>query len=291
MLARQQTVVEEAEQIVELMMSQPPELFFAHPRRSTFHTLLKMRGRMMPHAEAGDIAEAILSRMQIRHEMTLSGTSHAPFEMAQSVKPVGGSYGLALNCMTSSAIAKKPGAMHRALLLLNRMEGQCMRSDSFQFDRRRTEEHREALSGSDDESNDGARRFSVTDVVYDESVEPDVRIYTKVMDVCANTQLTSDHGEALEVAFDVYNRMIDNSIVPNEETFAVLLLCCERLLSEVGSDLQRATLASHVFSAACEQNQVTDDLLQTLKRCNFRLYNSYMIQSKEKVEKRQEGKQ
>ena len=115
-------------------------------------------------------------------------------------------------------------------MLLKKMEAQC--SPGYE------------TFGNDDERN------YLLDHIYNESVRPNRFVFTTLIMSCACTQLDADKPDALRIAFDAYNRMIDMGLAPNSETYANLLKICKNLLPEESQRDQRNQLSQTVFEAA-----------------------------------------
>ena len=121
---------------------------------------------------------------------------------------------------------------------------------------------------------DDSRNY-LLDHIYNEAVRPNRFVFTTLIMTCACTQLEEDKPDALRIAFDAYNRMIDAGLTPSSDTYAYLLKCCENLLPHEAQRDQRNELSRTVFDAARDNGAVNSRLLLCLRECNPVLYESY----------------
>ncbi len=146
---------------------------------------------------------------------------------------------VALECWSVSAGAGEPGAARSALKLLNRFD-ERITAETKNFE----EERRE-------------RRF----------------FFIAVIRACAATCVEADKPEALQISFEMYNRMVENDVSPTAYTFVQLLKCCQ-LVGPSAQD-QALKLSKQVFQSACMLGVVNKHVLFLLKQVNFQLFEAY----------------
>jgi len=207
-------------------------------------------------------------------------------------------YQLAMECWIESAFRSQPSAAMSALALLDRAEGQCRRIFPVDITSPLPSPTPPPPSAPGEPTpsiivndNNNSSKIMKTLSIYNEAVRPNENVYTSLIKVCANTKRKADMAQALQISFDVYNRMIDHGIQPTANLYAYLLSCCANLMSSSSSSSssyyghssssplsyrKRMELAETVFEAACHQGQVNNFVLKNLKRANYPLYESYV---------------
>ena len=146
---------------------------------------------------------------------------------------------VALECWSVSAGAGEPGAARSAFKLLNRFDEWI------------------ADETNNDEEGRREKRF----------------FYIAVIRACAATCIDADKPEALEIAFEMYNMMLEEDIPPTTYTFVQLLQCCQ-LVGPSAHD-QALKLSKEIFQAACSHGVVNKHVLFLLKQVNFHLFEAY----------------
>ena len=241
----QDTFKEDAEYATDLLSSMVRH-DSSLPTRFTYNYVLRLWAKS-GSTDAGEYAEEILSCMEVRTALCDSSR----FSDAEFPKPDALSYQNAMACWGVSALKSRPGAAKRAMLLLDKMEAQCIPIHGTRIGEHSANAH-----------------------VYNEAVRPNRFVFTTLIMASACTQLEADKGDALRIAFDVYNRMIDRGVNPTSETYANLLKCCKSLLPDSQYD-QRNQLSQTVFEAARDHGQVNRHVLSCLRDANPVLYDSY----------------
>mmetsp|Transcript_7946 Transcript_7946/g.17787 ORF Transcript_7946/g.17787 Transcript_7946/m.17787 type:complete len:615 (-) Transcript_7946:34-1878(-) len=230
----------------------------SQPSKFTYNYILRLWAKSGAR-DAGLHAEDILSRMEVRSAICAGakggGGGAARLSPAEIPKPDALCYQNAIACWGVSAAKSYPAAASRAMMLLNKMEAQCS-------------------PGYESFGNDDVRNY-LLDHIYNESVRPNRFVFATLIMSCACTQLDADKADALRIAFDAYNRMIDMGLAPNSETYANLLKICKNLLPEESQRDQRNQLSQTVFEAARDHGQVNARLLMRLRDVNPVLYESY----------------
>ena len=209
---------------------------FSFPDIKTFECLLDIwSDAALP--ESGKHADEILSRMSIWQACVGRSSSSQEKRL----------YSKALQCWVKSAEACLPGALHRTLRVLDKMEAQ-------------SGIRRSAISAVDSYSDTEKKIFAL---VYDKEDPDSYRAaYNAGIHVCSLS--LEDPEAALESAFDLYNRMIAAGILPDEETFINLLSCCTNLLPQE-SDHQE-DLAKTVIAFAGDSGINLNELNKKMKR-------------------------
>jgi len=230
---------------------------------------------MSGSADAGEMAEGVLSRMEIRAACEAAaagssseqgGSSFPPFNPAAprrnhpegrfSTRPDASMYQRTASCWGISAARGTEGAAGRAYSLLDRMEGQCRRrqttlpasSDPDDGDAN-APPNAATTDGPGPGAGAGRNGDDADDPFYNETVRPNGYVYNAVVSACAGTSLESDRPEALRLAFGTYNRMIDAGVHPTAETYAGLLLCCANLLPSTVTMTTTTTTAANGMSS------------------------------------------
>ena len=144
-----------------------------------------------------------------------------------------------LECWAVSAAAGEPGAARRASMLLNRVN------------------ERLARENCNDEKNLRDKGF----------------LYMAVIRACADTVVEADKADALQIAFDMYNMIVEEGISPTPYTFVQLMRCCQ-LVAPSAHD-QVLNLSREVFQAACSNGCVNRYVLFLLRQLNYHLYEAY----------------
>ena len=147
----------------------------------------------------------------------------------------------ALDCWSVSASAGRPGAARSAFQFFERLNGRLNHE----------------LGGPNSSSSKRQNKIFV---------------YNSVLKACSNTIVPSDKSEAMEIAFELYNRLSDENIEPTPSTFVSLLRCCQ-LLPPASRD-QVMTLSREIFIAACSNGCVSSHVLFLLKLVNRSLVSS-----------------
>lgn len=159
------------------------------------------------------------------------------------------SYRTAIDCWTCSARARQPGAAKRAFMLIQRMQSQ-----SLSFPQSTNHKH--------NDNND---------------LRPTIQTYAAIIATCSKTTLESDKPEALRIAFDAYNAMVDRGDVPTPAVYGLLLSCCALLPASPPEP--RMHLSRTVFEAACENGRVNRRVLVELRKVNLHLHEAYRHKS------------
>jgi hypothetical protein len=141
---------------------------------------------------------------------------------------------------SSSAAAGEPGAARSAASLLDRMK--------------------ERLDNEIDSTDERSKREKGF-------------FYIAVIRACAETVLDEDKENALEIAFDTYNTMVEESLTLTPYVFVQLMKCCQ--LVAPSSHDQALKLSKEVFQAACSNGLVNRHVLFLLKQINYHLFESY----------------
>jgi len=202
----------------------------------TYRRLLRLFS-LSKSKDAGEKGEEILSRMNTH--MAFSSIKE-PFEEFYLRSCQG-----AVDCWTVSAMAKRQGAAKRATQLLDRVV--C---------------------------HHGIKQIHVDDdveTIENSEVDDYLYLHNAVLRCCAVTALETDKADALRLAFDTYNKMQDNGILPTSYTFSQLLNCC----SFASTQDQQLHLSNLVFEAACEAGCVNKHVLFRLKQVNYHLFQTY----------------
>lgn len=207
------------------------------PTRITFYRLLRI-WTFCISKESGERAEDILSRMNIHACLSPKFSDEfrvSPIEL----------YTCAIGCWRASVKAECPGAVKRAALLVERITSQS-----------------ENLSMYPEQTENDSSLESKQEIRY---------LYTALLRCCAENSLDQDKADALEIAFDTYNKILEENIQLTPLMFTLLLQCC----SFAPNPQKQRNLSQKVFDSACAHGLVSDRLLKELKRINFNLYQSY----------------
>lgn len=189
----------------------------------------------------GPEADDILARME-RHRSVTSFEKH-------SIK----AYEAALDCWVKSAALGHPNAAERALAILSRLERQS-RPLFLSM-----ETHRSEL-----------------DHIYSINATPTRKVYTAVLEACANTKRPEDKSRALEIAFEVYRRQQNHNIVLSSTMYALLLSCVADFLPDDRS-VERIARSIELFESAEAHDRVTKEVLKELNRANPGLYEAMAL--------------
>lgn len=176
--------------------------------------------------EAGDLAEEILSKMEVveTYQPEMKSFSHA--------------YLLALECWLSATKAGKSGAAERAFRLFELMEAQAGRDRS---------QLPSLLEGEEPD-------------VFDRSMQSHVRMYPLMLKICAATTEKQDMNAAMAIAFQVYEKMIQDTIKPNPKTFEMMYTCVRNFLDH-HPDEERQGLLQKVFEPASNHGITRGELM------------------------------
>lgn len=203
------------------------------PNRTTFNGILSLWS-CSGSPQAGEKASAILARMEM-HNMLQSEASTRPTVL---------SYELALKCWSLASFKGYPSAAKRAYGLLKSMEAQCstlLLKEPFLENR---------LRGS----------FAQ---VYNNQLCPDPSVYSYVIYACSKTTNEDDKGEALQIAVNVYNSLIDRKLLPTKMLY-LNLISCGNLVPETRSE-QRKLLLERVIESMSDEFKSDVDITQALK--------------------------
>jgi hypothetical protein len=97
--------------------------------------------------------------------------------------------------------------------------------------------------------------------------------YIAVIRACAETVLDHEKEQALDIAFETYNKMIEDRVTLSPFLFVQLMKCCQ--LASSSSHGKAIMLSKEVFQAACMNGLVNRHVLFVLKQVNYHLFESY----------------
>ena len=206
---------------------------YSMPNRTTFNGILSLWS-CSDSAEAGEKASAILARMEL----------HDVLQTDSSVRPTVRSYELALKCWSLASSKGYPSAAKRAYGLLKTMEAQCSKVVL-----------KEPLGGSIFREN-----FMQP---YNNELRPEPSIYSYVIYAASKTISEDDKSEAFQIAFDVYNKLIDRKLLPTKMMFLNLINCCH-LVPETRSD-QRKLLLNRISQSMSVELRNDKDMSQAMR--------------------------
>lgn len=127
----------------------------------------------------------------------------------------------------------------------------------------------EARTGKDDffsstrclESYDA---FATSDVL-DRSSDPQIQMYTVLLRICASTTHDKlDSSQAVSIAFEIYDKMIQRNIKPGPKTFESMYACTKRFLDQ-HPEAERQVLLQKVFKMASNHGISRGELLGRYK--------------------------
>jgi hypothetical protein len=98
-------------------------------------------------------------------------------------------------------------------------------------------------------------------------------LYVAVIRACAKTILECDKELALDIAFETYNKMLDDNVTLTPYLYVQLMKCCQ-LASSTSHD-KAIRLSKEVFQAACMNGLVSRHVLFVLKQVNYHLFENY----------------
>jgi len=203
------------------------------PQHYTYTRLLRIWNNSLS-TEAGPKGEEIISRLEMCAIFSKMSSKELEFRLKQ--------WQAALECWAVSASAGRPGSARSA----------------FRFFERLNERLNHELGGPNSSSSKRQNK---------------IFFYNAVLKACSDTIVSSDKSEAMEIAFEMYNRISDENIVPTSSTFVSLLRCCQ-LLPPASRD-QVMTLSREIFIAACSNGCVSSHVLFVLSHVNRSLYDAY----------------
>ena len=94
-----------------------------------------------------------------------------------------------------------------------------------------------------------------------------------IIRACARTCIDNDKPEALEIAFEAYNNMLEENIALSPYTYVQLLKCCQ--LVDPSAHDQALKLSREIFQAACFHGLVSRHVMHSLKKINLPLFDAY----------------
>lgn len=97
--------------------------------------------------------------------------------------------------------------------------------------------------------------------------------YIAVIRACAETVLDHEKEQAIDIAFETYNKMIEDRVTLSPFLFVQLMKCCQ--LASSSSHGKAIMLSKEVFQAACMNGLVNRHVLFVLKQVNYHLFESY----------------
>ncbi|KAL9182939.1 hypothetical protein ACHAXT_004218 [Thalassiosira profunda] len=130
-------------------------------------------------------------------------------------------YGLALGCWLTSAMAGTAGAAERAYRLLEVMEARAGRAP--------------------DDSLPSHRHFLI-------------------LKICAATKHKEDLPQAVNVAFEVYDKMVENGVKPNARTFEYMYMCVRNYCDQYPEE-EQSGLLQRVFEPASQHGITRRELM------------------------------
>jgi len=211
-------------ELLDFMFSRP----HCWPDQSYFHSLLRLLLSARPR-ESGKFADELLSKMQIRECIEISGQSLVTKK----------TYDFVLRSWLSSAECRDPLAAVRAVEILDMMEAQSL-----------------PLLGSRN------RKSSSGSQAYTPSVTPDRSTYHLVLKICGAVRIPSEKEDALDRGLSVYRRMKDRGTSPSSDTFSLLFACCA-LLPENSKRRQQVT--KQLLEDARSQGNVNEAEFQRMQ--------------------------
>ena len=209
---------------------------YSMPTIITFYRLLRLWS-MCKSKESGERAEEILSRMNIHACSSPKFSDQSDLLIRLHT--------CAIDCWHASVNAECPGAVKRAALLVERITSQ-----------------NENLSMFPEQTENDSSLESRKGIGY---------LYTSLLRCCAENSLDQDKADALETAFDTYNKILEENIPLTPMMFTLLLQCC----SFAPNPQKQRNLSQKVFDSACAHGLASDRLLKVLKQINLNLYQSY----------------
>ena len=208
------------------------------PSRGTYALLIQLWSKT-DSPEAGDYAENILSRMEI---MGMCENDTRPHPNA---------YFLAMHCWLAAAKAGRCGAAERASRLLGIMNAQYGAGLS---------------SGRQtDESSDETLESESDDEVYDKTMRPNRSFYTLLLKICSHSREKSETSQSMDIAFESYNKMIENGIKPNRATFVLMYQCVVNYLDHHPRE-DKNKLMQKVFDCAYEHGVTRKEVIERRRR-------------------------
>jgi len=208
------------------------------PNRTTFNGILSLWS-YSDSLEAGEKASSILARMEMLDMLPGEASGEA------SIRPNMRSYELALKCWSLAAFKGYPSAAKRAYGLLKSMEAQCS-----------TLILKEPLVES------RLRRGEFAHA-YNNELCPEPSVYSYVIYAASKTVIEGDKAEALQLAFDVYNRLLDRKLIPTKMMFLNLIHCCN-LVPETRSE-HRKLLLKRIIESMPDEYKSDKDITQALR--------------------------
>jgi hypothetical protein len=179
------------------------------PNEVTFALLFRLMSAVK-NGDVGELAEELLSKLEIRRS----------FPGSHDVKINMSAYHHTLGCWLEVAkLSSGKGVTERALRLLDKLEVQSM-----------------PLLLSHLEARTVAQKFPI----YDIDLQPNQHTYRLVMQICAEVKDPVERQQAVVLATDVYQRMIDRGITPDTDT-EDLLKRCQSLYGDEPDDIDQET--------------------------------------------------
>ena len=96
--------------------------------------------------------------------------------------------------------------------------------------------------------------------VFDRSMQSHVRMYPLMLKICAATTEKQDMNAAMAIAFQVYEKMIQDTIKPNPKTFEMMYTCVRNFLDH-HPDEERQGLLQKVFEPASNHGITRGELM------------------------------
>lgn len=195
------------------------------PNLTTFFRILRLWG-MSNAKDSGERAEEILSRLNVQACSFPNFSNQIDFSLILRL------HADALECWLASVNAEYPGAVKRAGLLVERLKSQ-QQIQMIDLDK---------VESDDSTSKKGNERMR--------------NVYINLLKCCAQTRLEQDKADAFEIAFDTYNKILDEDITPTHYMFMLLLQCCKFAPS---LQMQR-NLSLQVFDSASKLGLASEQM-------------------------------
>lgn len=149
------------------------------------------------------------------------------------IEPDSKSYEIALKCWVISAATSEKNAASQTLLLLDRMES----------------------------------------MMKDEGSYPIEHHFELAIQACSTSNLGDDKENAMAIAFDIYNRMMDRDMIPSSYAFQRLLWCTT--FFDTPDHTKTMQLSETVFNAATANDRVNESVLSMLRKVNPLLHERF----------------
>jgi Ca2+-binding EF-hand superfamily protein len=125
----------------------------------------------------------------------------------------------------------------------------------------------EARAGKDEFfSSRGSESYDTfaTSEVLDRSSDPQIQMYTTMLRICAATNEKADSSQAVSIAFEIYDKMIQGNIKPGPKTFDSMYTCVKTFLDQ-HPEAESQALLQKVFKMASKHGVSRGEVLGRYK--------------------------